>query len=95
MLTISRINGQCVTACFVIFTFIAGANPRVEAAFHLWQIQEVFTNASGSVQFIELWDNNPGETFMAGKTVTATVGSTTKTFAFPSDPNKDADAQRA
>ena len=72
-----------------IYAFLFSANPTARAAFHLWQIQEVFTNSSGSVQFIELWDNNPGETLMTGMTVTSTVGATTKTFKFPSFPNKN------
>ena len=57
----------------------AGAQPCAKAAFHLWQIQEVFTNASGTVQFIEMHDNNSGETFTNGFTVTANSDGVIKT----------------
>src|SRR5262245_6748189 len=54
-------------------------------AFHLWQVREAFTNADGSVQFIEMFDSFAGETLMAGKTLTANSDGTIKTFTFPSD----------
>ena len=37
---------------------------QAQAAFHLWQINEIFSNASGTVQFIELFDANSGENFV-------------------------------
>jgi hypothetical protein len=49
-----------------------------QAAFHLWQIQEVFTNANGSVHFIEMHDNNPGETSTNLKTLTANSDGSVK-----------------
>jgi hypothetical protein len=80
MLTMSRVNGRCITACFVTFLFIASANSTAKAAFHLWQIQEVFTNASGTVQFIEMHDNFSGETLTGGFTVTANSDGNIKTL---------------
>src|SRR5262245_55277934 len=55
------------------------------AAVHLWQIKEVFTNASGSVQFIELFDTSGGEYFTDFTTLTANSDGNIKTFDFPSD----------
>jgi serralysin len=55
-------------------------------SFHLYDITEVFSNADGSVQFIELRVGaSNGESFWNGKTITATQGSSTHTFTFPSD----------
>src|SRR3954469_21701422 len=36
---------------------ILGAAAPVQAAFHLWTITEVYSDATGSLQFIELVDN--------------------------------------
>jgi hypothetical protein len=58
--------------------------PPVHAAFHLWQVKEVFSNADGSVQFIEMFDSFAGETAMAGKTLSANSDGNIKTFTFPS-----------
>jgi hypothetical protein len=54
---------------------------QVQAAFHLWQINEVFTNPSGSVQFIELFDPAPGENTIAPFFVTSNANS----FDIPSN----------
>jgi hypothetical protein len=76
---------------FCLATFIAiciafGAATRsAKALFHLWQVKEVFTNASGSVQFIEMFDSFSGETSTSGKTLTANSDGNIKTFTFPSN----------
>jgi serralysin len=55
-------------------------------SFHLYDITEIFSNADGSVQFIELRVGaSNGESFWNGKTITVTQGSNTHTFTFPSD----------
>ncbi len=52
------------------------------AGSHSWDVGEIFSNADGTIQFIEL-KNGPlaGEIFLAGLTLT----STTNTFTFPSN----------
>jgi len=75
---------------FYLATFIAvciafGAATRsAEAAFHLWQVKEVFSNADGSVQFVEMFDSFGGETFTGGQTLTANSDGNIQTFEFPS-----------
>ena len=59
-MTMSRINSRCLVTTLVIFAFLAGANPTVKAAFHLWNVKEVFSNADGSVQFVEMFDGTGG-----------------------------------
>ena len=44
------------------------------AAFHLWQITEVYSNAGGTVQFIELTALSGGQQFLAGHTLTSSQG---------------------
>jgi hypothetical protein len=49
-----------------------------KAAFHLWYIQEIFSNYDGSVQFIELRATANGQNLLNGHTIT--TGSHTFTF---------------
>src|SRR5882757_6189738 len=55
------------------------------AAFHLWTIREIYTDTSGSLQFIELFDFNSGENFVNGMNINVSnVGnSQTHTFTIP------------
>lgn len=54
--------------------------------FHLVDIKEVFSNADGSVQFIELQAPVDGESFWAGHTLTVSqAGSATHSFGFTSN----------
>jgi len=54
---------------------------------HLWIVNELYSNADGSVQFIELWEccGSSIETFMGGKD----VFSLTHHFTFPSNLTGD------
>ncbi|HZJ17081.1 MAG TPA: PEP-CTERM sorting domain-containing protein [Chthoniobacteraceae bacterium] len=50
---------------------------------HLWAIQEIYTNADGSVQFIELFTTAPSEVFMTNQTLKFDINLVTqKTFTF-------------
>jgi len=46
-------------------------------------VKEVFTNASGSVQFVEMFDSFGGETLTNGFALTANSDGNIKTFTFP------------
>ncbi len=60
--------------------------PAAHAAFHLWTIQQIFSNADGSVQFVVLHVGGfNGEEFLAGHTFIASGGGVTNTFTFPSN----------
>jgi MYXO-CTERM domain-containing protein len=60
-----------------------------QASFHLWRIKEVYSNADGRVQFIELIvpsATDDGETQLNGKTIVVTApGGGTNTFTFNSN----------
>ena len=58
-----------------------------QAGFHLWSIREVYTDVSGSLQFIELVDSFGGQTFVGGHSISvANVGNTiTHTFTIPAN----------
>jgi hypothetical protein len=61
--------------------FCAAAN----ATFHLNQVTQLFSNADGSVQFIELKSYAGGQQFLAGHSIITSQGATSRSFAFPSD----------
>src|SRR5882672_1663346 len=62
-------------AVFLGFLFFPDSG---QAAFHLWKIDEVYSNASGTVQFIEMFDPSANETAMNG----ATLASQGHSFTF-------------
>lgn len=49
------------------------------ASFHLWDFNEVYSNADGNVQFIEFFTTSNFERFVAGHTITSGSNS----FTFP------------
>ena len=59
---------------------LAGSN--AQASFHLWQINEVYSNASGTIQFIEFTTTFGSQQFLANHDVTSSNGVTTKTYTF-------------
>lgn len=57
-----------------------------QAAFHLWNIREVYSDASGSLQFIELFSGSSGQNFLGGQSITVTpVGGASQTFTIPAN----------
>jgi len=68
------------------FTAFALFSLQARASFHLWKIDEIYSNATGSVQFIELSVTSSGEQFLTGHTISVTEGSNpAHTLMFPSD----------
>jgi hypothetical protein len=61
------------------------------AAFHLWSLHELYSNPSGTVQYIELVDNVGGQEFVGTQVLSvANVGNTiTHQFTFPSNLGSD------
>jgi hypothetical protein len=55
------------------------------ASFHLVSITEVYSDASGNVQYVVLQANAGGQQFLAGHQITATQGASTHSFAFPAN----------
>jgi uncharacterized repeat protein (TIGR01451 family) len=55
--------------------------------FHLWRINEIFSCADGSEQFIEFVTDSNSQQFLTGQPLTASNlgGTQTKTFIFPTD----------
>jgi hypothetical protein len=57
----------------------------LQAAFHLWQINELYSNSDGTVQFVELTALAGDQQFFARHDLTSSSGGNTKTFTFPSN----------
>ena len=66
----------------VVVAMVLGANGGVGASFHLWRLSELYSNADGTVQFIELTALSGGQQFVMGHTITSTMGGTTQSFTF-------------
>jgi hypothetical protein len=81
---------------FVAVTTFLLAAPAALAAFHEFRIEQVYTNADGTVQFIVLNEIGGfnGENFWAGIALTSTHAGTTRTFRFPSNLPSSATARR-
>ena len=62
---------------------LLGAGLPAPAAFHLWHVKEVFSNADGSVQFIELFNSSSGESLVGGQTLRAYSDGVIKDFVIP------------
>src|SRR4051812_44800329 len=60
---------------------------NVFAAFHLFRIEQMYSNADGTVQFIVLHEatGTNGENLWANNTLTSTHAGATKVFTFPAD----------
>jgi hypothetical protein len=67
---------------FVIWSAVASTS---SAAVHLWEITEVFSNADGSVQFIEMFDSFPGETLLGGSQLQFNADGVMTSYTFPSN----------
>jgi hypothetical protein len=56
------------------------------ASDHLWEIQEIYTNADGSVQFVEFFTTAGGEFFVGSARLQLEIGGVAvKTFDFPTN----------
>jgi serralysin len=77
-----RINrlGRLICSLLASLVALCATQTPATAAFHLWQIQEVFTNANGTVQFIEMRDTSPGETSTSGFKLSANSSGSIQTF---------------
>jgi hypothetical protein len=71
-------------ACGALFALLATA---AAASFHTFAIQQLFSNADGSIQFIVLTEQAglSGQEFLTGHAITSVQGTTQHTFAFTKD----------
>lgn len=78
----------------LLAAFLSLAALEAAAAFHLWVMNELYSNADGSVQFLEMTAVTGGQQFLAGHTLVASSGGTTRSFTFPSNLPGDTGGRR-
>lgn len=81
---------KCATALrglVVCVAVLAGAmaTPSARATFHLWAINEIYTNNTGTLQFIELRDTFGGQNNIGGRQIDVTnlANTITNSFSIP------------
>ena len=65
-------------SCWIAAALLAGGASPALAGHHQWDFSELFSNPSGSVQFIEMFSANNNEAGMNGATIT--LGASSFTF---------------
>ena len=81
----------------LIFTvWLATSASSVLASFHTFSIEEVYSNADGTIQFVLLHETSGlnGQDHLAGQSFSATHAGRTKTVLFPSNLPSTATANR-
>ena len=81
----------------VLAPLLFGASMGVSATFHLWRMDELYSNPVGTVQFLELTALAGGQEFVAGHTLTTMVRTGTagpKVFTFPTHLPADSAGRR-
>jgi hypothetical protein len=78
-----------VTKCLQILVVFLAVVGNAQATFHLWQMTQVYSNADGTVQYIELVALAGSQQFLAGHTLTSTQGSTTHSYTFTTNLPSD------
>lgn len=78
-----QLRSLCKSAVLVV-VFTVFVSPA-QATFHLWAFQEIFSNADGTVQFIELFTVVDGQEFASGEMFRSTQGASVNTFTFTSN----------
>ncbi len=68
----------------LLLLMLGGLHPLF-ASFHLWDIDEVYSNADGTVQFVRLSTKSDGQEFLAGQSLTFTGPGGPHTFTFPTN----------
>jgi hypothetical protein len=76
-----RLHTATPLAALIAISLFLVAN-SAQAAFHLWTFSEFFSNADGSVQFIEMVSSGPFETVAGSAEIRTTSGSV---FDFPAN----------
>ena len=86
------IRGLLSTASFLLALLMMST--PAQAAFHLWSIREIYTDSSGTLQFIELFTSDFSQQFVGGQQIISrNVGNTMhNTFTIPSGSNLPGDS---
>ena len=56
-----NVNGLIRVGVILMMGVLAGAVRPAQGTLHFWTIKEVYTNADGTIQFIELFTSSDGQ----------------------------------
>src|SRR3954469_7188542 len=73
----------------ILLSLFAVVALPASATFHLWAMSELYSNADGSVQFLEMRAITGAQEFVAGHTLRSTSGAVTHRFTVPSNLDGD------
>lgn len=68
--------------------------PAAGATFHLWAMNELYSNADGTVQFLEMTALTGGQQFLNGHILVASSGGVNRAFAFDRNLPGDSGGRR-
>jgi len=73
----------------LILIVALGFASRAQAAFHLWSISEIYSNSSGTLQFIEMFTSDVSQQFVNGTSITVNNAANTVhvPYTVPNSPN--------
>ena len=85
-----------MTARWILVLVFALCAPAVEAAFHQFRIEQLYSNADGTVQFVVLHESSGAnsENQWNGRTLRMITPAGTTTFSFPSNLPSDTALRR-
>jgi hypothetical protein len=78
----------------LLAAFLSLAALQAGAVFHLWTMNELYSNADGSVQFLEMTALTGGQQFLSGHTLIASSGGVSRGFTFPGNLPGDTSGRR-
>ena len=70
-----------------LFALLLVGSANSYAVYDQWRINEVFSNADGTVQFIEMKTTVSGQQFLRGATISSSQAGLTKSYVFDTAPN--------
>jgi hypothetical protein len=73
---------------------LLGLSALAYADFHDWTVNELYSNADGTVQFVELTCSKAGETFLGGERISCSQSNRTNIFTFPDNLTGDTEDKR-
>ena len=72
-------------AAIIVAAATVLVSTAAHASFHLWIVDQIFSDASGNVQYVQFSTTFGGQELMTFTSLQATLGMATNNFPFPSD----------
>ena len=80
--------------CAALGVAVTLAASPAQASFHAWSLREIYSDNSGTLQYLEFFTTSSGQNLVGGRTVSV-VSGTTHSFTIPSNLPSSATANKA